>query len=119
MTETHNYAQIRQHLIGLIRKCRRTAVFTRKRPTDIRFWEILNPESGFPLTDVSMWHEIVRLLKSGVSLQEKPLDQPPDEKAWVFRARLAPGEPRIYVKLQILGSGVLLRSFHRDEHEYD
>lgn len=74
---TREYPEIRQQLIALIRKGgrSRTAVFTHRRPTNIRFGEVDHPESGSALTHV------------------------------------------VYVKLQIRGSKVLLRSFHHDEYD--
>ena len=64
-----------------------------------------------------MWSQIVRLLESGIPLKRIPLRQPSGEIAWVCRARLAHNSPLIYIKLQILGSRVLLRSFHTDEYD--
>lgn len=113
--EEDEYPEIRAQLIALIRSGRRKAAFTQERPADVRFREVLHPESGFPLTERGMWQEIVRLLDSGVRLTRLALHQPPGEKAWVFRARLAPDFPVIYVKLQMLGGTVLVRSFHPSE----
>ena len=75
----------------------------------------MNPETGLPLTDASMWRALRRFLDDGVPLESLELRQPAGEKAWVMKARLAPGQPLIYVKLQILGSNVHLRSFHKSE----
>lgn len=112
-----NCAGIRQQLIALIKKRKRRTVFTTHRPTEVRPWEILCPESGLPLAEASMWSQIVRLLESGIPLKRTPIRQPSGEIAWVCRARLAPNSPLIYIKLQILGSRVLLRSFHTDEYD--
>lgn len=117
--ELDEYPEIRRQLIALIRNGRRKAAFTHERPADVRFREVLRPESGFPLTERGMWEEIERLLDSGVRLTCLPLRQPPGEKAWVFRARLAPGFPVIYVKLQMLGGTVLVRSFHPSERGHE
>lgn len=118
--EPDKHPEIRRQLVTLIRRGRRKRVFTTKRPTDVRFQQVLHPESGFPLTPTSMWGEIVRLLESEIPLTEIELEQPPGERAWVFLARLASESPLLYVKLQILGgSTVVLRSFHPSEHDDD
>lgn len=64
-----------------------------------------------------MWSVIETLLDSGVPLEELTLRRPPGEKAWVFHGTLCSESATIYVKLQLFGSQVLLRSFH--EAEYD
>lgn len=117
--EAGEYPEMRRQLITLIRNGRRKAAFTHHRPADVRFREVLHPESGLPLTERVMWQEIVRLLDSGVRLTRLELRQPPGEKAWVIRARLAPGLPVIYVKPQVLGSTVLVRSFHPSERDHE
>lgn len=112
-----NYPEVRRQLITLIRQGRRTAQFTRKRPTDLRFGEVLNPESGIPLTRSSAWREIVRVFRSNAPLQKTQLHQPRGGKAWVCRTRLAPDQPLVYIKIELVGgSRVFLRSFHLDEH---
>ena len=117
--EADPHPEIRQQLIALIRRGKTKSVFTTERPTDVRFRAIIHPESGLELTEAGMWREIERFLELGVPLKAIVLDQPPGEEAWVFRARLAPGSTLIYVKLQIRGSIVLLRSFHPCEHADD
>ena len=112
-----NHPKIRQQLIGLIQKRRRRSEYSELRPTEVRPWEILTPEFGIPLGEANMWSVIVKLLKSGVPLKKITLRQPPGERAWVCRTRLAHNSPLIYIKLQILGSWVLLRSFHPDEYD--
>ena len=112
-------AEVRRLLIRLIRARKRFARFTHRRPTDVRYWEVVSPESGFPLTGSGMWSEVLRLLEAGLPLKRIALNQPPGEHAWVLRARLSPEAPRLYIKLQIIGSRVLLRSFHLDEYDDD
>ncbi len=114
-----DHAEIRQQFIALIRKRARGHRFTRNRPTDVRPGEIVDPESGLPLTHRSMWWRIVRFLEEGVPLRGIELDKPPGETAWTLRGRLGPGTPVVYVKLQIIGSCVLLRSFHISEYSHD
>ena len=112
-----NNPEIRRQLVGLIKKRNRRIDFTTDRPTRVCYSEILSPESGYPLTEASMWTHIVRFLESGYPLQRTVLKKPPGEIAWVCRARLALDSSRIYIKLQIIGSYVLLRSFHIDDYD--
>lgn len=113
--EDGNYPEIRRQMIALIRKRKRKANFTRRRPTDIRPGEYTNPETDYPLSRQGMWAEVVRLLETGVPLRRVALQQPAGEVAWDFVAELSPGQPFLYVKLQILGSTIRLRSFHPSE----
>ena len=110
-----NHPEIRRQMIALIRNRRRSYTFTRTRPTVVRFRDIVNPETGLPLTDAGMWRALREFLDDGVPLESVELRQPAGERAWVMKARLAPDEPLIYVKLQILGSTIRLRSFHPSE----
>lgn len=43
--------------------------------------------------------------------------QPPGEPGWTLKFRLASSQPLVYVKLQIIGSHVVLRSFHYSEDD--
>ncbi len=112
-----NYPEIRGRLIDLIRKGRRWSAFTSYRPTEIRPWEIVHPETGLPLPRSSVWTVVEGFLGSGVPPRRIGLRQPPGEVAWGFRARMSSESATVYVKLQLFGSKVLLRSFH--EAEYD
>lgn len=112
-TSEDQQAEARRQLIARIQQPRRrVSAWSLKRPTDIRYGEVRDPESGMYLTEKSMWHTIERFLKEGVRLRQQTLDRPAGEKAWVCLFRLAPDERRIYVKLQMIGSRVHLRSFH-------
>lgn len=112
-----NHPDVRRQLVDLIQKGRRRSSFTKHRPSEVRPWEVIHPGTGSPLTGPEMWMVIVTFLNGGVPLRELTLRQPPGEKAWVFLGRLCADSPLIYVKLQMFGSSVLLRSFH--EAEYD
>ena len=112
-TSEDQCAEARRQLIALIQQPRRrVSAWSFKRPTDIRYEEVRDPESGMYLTEKGMWHTIERFLKEGVRLRQQTLDRPAGEKAWVCLFRLAPDQRRIYVKLQMIGSRVHLRSFH-------
>ena len=111
-----NQPEVRKQMIALIQKRKRKSFHTPYRPTEVRPWEIIHPDSRLPLTDVGMWAAIVTVLDCGVPLEKLLLRQPRGEKAWKFRARLCADGPLIYVKLQLFGSHVLLRSFHEAEY---
>lgn len=107
--EPDRHARIRQRLITLIRQRRREASFSFRRPADLRFAEVMHPESGFPVGEVGAWHLIVDLLESGVPLQQTELEQPPGATAWVMRTTL---RGPLYVKMEIVRDTVYLRSFY-------
>ena len=109
---------VRQQLIHVIRARRLRYGAPPKRPARIRYHQVVNPESGLPLTRSGMWHVIDQALESGVPLVPVTLRQPPDERGWTLKFRLAPSQPLVYVKLQIIGSHVLLRSFHYSEDDH-
>lgn len=108
---------VRQQLIGLIRARRVKYGAPPERPARMRYLEIVNPESGMPLTRAGMWHVIDQALDSGIPLELVTLHRPPGEQGWTFKFRLASAQPLVYVKLQIIGSHVLLRSFHYSEYD--
>lgn len=114
-----NQPHVRGRLVDLIRTGRRQSAFSKHRPTVVRPWEVVHPDTGLPLTKATMWGVIETLLDLGVPLEEIELRQPPGEKAWVFRASLSPESVAVYVKLQLFGSRVLLRSFHEAEYDDD
>ena len=112
-----NFPDVRRQLVALIQQGRRSAHFSRKRPSDLRFGEVPHPESGMALTRRTAWLEIVRVLEANAPLRKTQLDKPWGATAWVCRARLGRDQPLVYIKLELVGgSRVLLRSFHRDEH---
>ena len=106
---------VRRQLIRLIRARRLRYGAPPKRPARIRYLQVVNPESGLPLPRSGMWHVIDQALDSGVPLEPVAMRQPPGERGWTFKSRLASAEPLVYVKLQIIGSHVVLRSFHYSE----
>ena len=108
---------VRHQLIRLIRARRVKYGAPPKRPARIRYHQVVNPESGLPLTRSGMWRVIDQALDSGVPLGPVTLRQPPGERGWTFKFPLAPAEPLVYVKLQIIGSHVVLRSFHYSEYD--
>ncbi|MCY3546998.1 MAG: hypothetical protein OXH49_08960 [Gemmatimonadetes bacterium] len=113
------HVEVRKQLIHLIRARRRRHGAPPERPTRIRYLQMVSPESGLPLTESGMWHAIDQALDSGIPLEPVTLRQPPGERGWTFKFRWAPAEPLVYVKLQIIGSYVVLRSFHHSEREHN
>ena len=71
------HVEVRQQLIRLIRARRLRYGAPPDRPTRIRYLQIVNPESGFPLTKSGMWDVIDQALDSGASLEPVTLRQPP------------------------------------------
>ena len=112
------HSGVRQQLIRLIRARRVRQGAPPERPTRIRYLQIVSPESGLPLTRSGMWRVIDQALDNGVPLEPVTLRQPLGERGWVFRFRLASAAPLVYVKLQIIGSHVVLRSFHYSERDH-
>lgn len=110
------HVEVRKQLIRLIRARRLRYGAPPDRPTRIRYLQMVSPESGLPLTKSGMWHVIDQALDSGVPLEPVALRRPPGERAWAFKFPLTSAEPLVYVKLQTIGSHVVLRSFHYSEH---
>ncbi|MCP4655336.1 MAG: hypothetical protein GY856_07950 [bacterium] len=77
--------------------------------------QVRDPASGESFTEAGAWHFIADLLESGHPIDEVVLRKPPGKLAYAMIVDLAPGQPALYVKLQ-LGSGkVIGRSFHYTE----
>ena len=111
------HIEVREQLLGLIRARRLRYGAPPDRPVRIRHLQIVNPESGMPLTRSGMWNVIEQALDSGVPLEPVTLHRPPGEQGWTFKFPMAAAEPLVYVKLQIIGSHVVLRSFHYSERD--
>lgn len=112
-------ADVRHHLVVLIRKRRYDARFSRTRPTEWEPTRVRNPEGGIDgfFTDETAWTFVADRLDQGEYVQPKVLDKPLGSKAYVMKIAIGSDLPMLYVKLQ-LGSGkVWGRSFHysRDE----
>ena len=114
-----DHVEVRTQLIRLIRTRRLRYGAPPDRPSRISYLQVVNPESGLPLTRSGMWHVIDQALDSGVPLEPVTLRQPSGERGWVFRFRLASAAPLVYIKLQIIGSHVVLRSFHHSERDHN
>jgi hypothetical protein len=94
------------------RKDLRISKWTRERPCEWRPYEVENPESGLPFTEVRAWEYIAELLESGQAVTEVELQQPPGELGYEMVIALKNGQPDLYIKVQFLGGRILGRSFH-------
>ncbi len=111
-------AATRHHLVVLAkRKDARRKDFTAIRPTDWRPQQVRNPNGLLEehFSDPAAWELIASKLEEGHPLEEIKLDKPPGATGYVMLIDLEPGQPKLYVKLQ-LGSGQIIgRSFHYSE----
>ncbi len=104
---------VRHQLVLLARRKRaRVVEWSRDRPSDWRPQQIRDPATGDFFTDAGAWHFIADLLESGHPIEEVSLRQPPGKLAYVMLVESTPGQPRIYIKLQLGSGSVIARSFH-------
>ena len=97
----------------------RTSVFSSARPTDWRPTQVRNPNGLLDdhFTDSTAWELIASKLEDGHPVEILELQKPPGARGFVMLIDIEPGEPQLYVKLQ-LGSGrVVGRSFHYSERK--
>ena len=73
---------------------------------------VTNPVVGIPFTDISAWHLIAELAEGGHKLEERVLEQPSGEKAYVLCVRLEANMPELYIKVQLKNGNIFGRSFH-------
>ena len=68
-------------------------------------------------TDAAAWELIASKLEEGHPVDTIELRNPPGRTGYVMKVDVEPGQPQLYVKLQ-LGSGkVIGRSFHYSDRE--
>lgn len=104
--------EIRREIIARARdKKRRFYAYTDLRPCVFNPEQVEN-ESGFAFSPEGAWQFIANKIEDGEPLEEKRLDIPPGEIAYVMQVDLKNGNARIYIKVQLLGNGILCRSFH-------
>ena len=111
-TSSDAHAAVRQEMLAILRRGRRSSEFSRTAPTRWNPFQVVNPESGFPFGDAGAWDLIVQHLESGHPLECVELDKPPGKKGYVMMITLTVDRPPLYVKLQIGEGCVLGRSFH-------
>ena len=94
--------------------------FSRDRPTDWRPGQVRNPNGRLDthFTDPTAWELIASKLEEGHAVETIQLEKPPGATGYVMKIDIEPGQPLLYVKLQ-LGSGKIIgRSFHYSERGY-
>ena len=92
--------------------------FSIDRPTDWRPGQVRNPEGLLDthFTDAAAWELIASRLDDGHPVEVVELRKPAGAKGYVMKIDVEPGQPLLYVKLQ-LGSGKIIgRSFHYSRH---
>jgi hypothetical protein len=101
------------------RRNARVTAFSYDRPTDWRPGQVRNPAGVLDthFTDAAAWELIASRIENGHVLEVVQLEKPPGARGYVMKIDVEPGQPRLYVKLQ-LGSGKIIgRSFHYSERE--
>ena len=79
--------------------------------------QVRNPDGLFEnyFNDITAWELIASKIEAGHPVETIELDQPPGAKGYVMKIDIEPGQPQLYIKLQ-LGSGAIYgRSFHYSE----
>ncbi len=91
----------------------RIVEFTSERPGRWHPEQVANPESlGMPFTGPAAWDLIASRLEGGHPVEVIELDKPSNATGYVMKIDVEPGQPQLYVKLQ-MGSGKIFgRSFH-------
>lgn len=111
---------IRHQMVVLARRGRaRVTEFSRDRPTDWRPGQVRNPDGMVDthFTDTAAWELIASKLEDGHPVEIVELEKPPGATGYVMKIDIEPGQPLLYVKLQ-LGSGKIIgRSFHYSERQ--
>lgn len=111
---------IRHQMVVLARRKRaRVTEFSPDRPTDWRPGQVRNPDGILDthFTDAAAWELIASKLKDGHPVEIVEMEKPPGAAGYVMKIDIEPGQPLLYVKLQ-LGSGKIIgRSFHYSERQ--
>ena len=111
---------IRRQLAVLARRSHaRVTEFSNDRPTDWRPGQVRNPDGLLDthFTDAAAWELIASRLEDGHPVEVVELRKPAGATGYVMKIDIEPGQPRLYVKLQ-LGSGAIIgRSFHYSERD--
>ena len=111
---------IRRELAVLARRSHaRVTEFRIDRPIDWRPGQVRNPNGLLDthFTDATAWELIASKIEDGHPIEVVMLREPPGATGYVMKIDVEPGQPRLYVKLQ-LGSGRIIgRSFHYSERD--
>lgn len=90
----------------------RTTDFTARAPTQWQPRTLRNPACPTEVfSDDSAWELVAAALRSGIDVEIVTLEHPPGKTGYVLIID-GHGTQKIYVKLQLLSSLVLGRSFH-------
>lgn len=114
-----NCADAIRHQLAVLasRPTARITDFSRSRPTDWRPGQVRNPSGSLDgyFTDAAAWDLIASKLEEGHKVEVVKLRQPAGRTGYVMKIELEPGQPILYVKVE-LGSGKIFgRSFHYTE----
>ncbi len=93
--------------------------FSADRPIDWRPGQVRNPDGLLDthFTDAAAWELIASRLEDGQPVEVVELRKPAGTTGYVMMIDIEPGQPHLYVKLQ-LGSGTIIgRSFHYSERD--
>ena len=99
------------------RKHARKTAFSEKRPTDWRPQQVRNPDGALDtyFTDGAAWELIAATIEDGHPIELVELHKPPGATGYVMKIDLEPGQPQLYVKLQLVSGQIIGRSFHYSE----
>ena len=97
----------------------RTSAFSPARPTDWRPTQVRNPNGLLDdhFTDSTAWELISSVLADGHPVEILELRKPPGARGYVMLIDIEPGQPQLYVKLELGAGKVLGRSFHYSERK--
>lgn len=106
---------IRRELVVLARRRNaHNSHFSPNRPTKWHPEQVRNPDGILDryFTKAAAWEFIATKLEEGHPVEIVELRTPPGATSYVMKIDIEPGQPQLYVKLQ-LGPGVIIgRSFH-------
>ena len=93
--------------------------FSADRPTDWRPGQVRNPTGLLDthFTDATAWELIASSLEGGHPIEVVELRKPAGATGYVMKIAAEPGQPRIYVKLQLGAGKIIGRSFHYSERD--
>ena len=111
---------IRRELVLLARRRHaRVTEFRPDRPTDWRPRQVRNPAGVLDthFTDAAAWELIASKLEQGHPVDTIELRHPPGRTGYVMKVAIEPGQPQLYVKLQLRSGKIIGRSFHYSDRE--
>lgn len=108
-----------QRVVLARRKNARITDFSGDRPTDWRPKPVRNPAELLDpyFSDAAAWDLIASTIEDGHPLESVRLDKPPVATGYVMKIDLEPGQPQLYVKLQLGAEKIIGRSFPYSERK--